>query len=66
MFAVKNTHVAFSDQGIEIRVKLMRNYYYYILWEVIVEGKVELAIKLAYSSEKNVYVVLAKVKNSAP
>ena len=53
MFAVKNTHVAFSDQGIEIRVKLMRKYDY--IWEV--RGKVELAIKLALSSQKDVYVV---------
>ena len=53
MFAVKNTHVAFSDQGIEIRVKLMRKYDY--IWEV--RGKVEVDMKLALSSQKDVYVV---------
>ena len=52
MFAVKNTHVAFSDQGIEIRVKLMRKYDY--IWEV--RGKVEVDIKLALSSQKDGYI----------
>ena len=50
MFAVKNTHVAFSDQGIVIRVKYNEKIRLHSMRSQ--EGKVELAIKLAFFSEK--------------
>lgn len=57
MFAVKNTHVAFSDQGNdEIRVKQMRKHFMRIEKSSSSGTKLNWPSKLAFSSEKDVYV----------